>query len=392
MEADMKAKTLLTSIGLGAGLMYFLDPQQGNRRRAMVRDKVNSFVNRLDDSIDVAMEDARNRARGALAEVSAKLSDQGAPDWILEERVRTNLGRMARHARGVTITADGGRIYLSGPVLREDADAILKTAARSRGVHSVENQLQIFDSPENIPALQGEPSPQRHARPDWQQRNWSPATRLLSSVGGSLLTLYGLTRRGVAKPFLSTAGLVLTTRGLTNLDARTLLGLSTGDTGIKVNKAINIFAPIDEVYRFWRNFENFPLFMNHVKEISVQDDVSTWKVAGPVGSSVEFQSHITQDIPNELIAWETLPDSQIQHAGFVRFDENRDGSTRVTVQMIYVPPAGAMGHAVAQLFGVDPRQAMHEDLVRLKSLLEEGQTATDNTTVEYADGKPRPTY
>jgi uncharacterized membrane protein len=382
----MKLKTLLTTIGLGAGLMYFMDPQHGDRRRAMVRDKANRFVNDIDESIEKAVEDTRNRARGVLSEMTAKLSDQGAPDWILEERVRSNLGRMARHGRAVTVTGDGGRIYLSGPVLRQEEDEIVKTAMRTRGVHGVENQLQVFDSPESIPALQGEPSPQRRPRPDWQQRNWSPATRLLSSVGGSLLTLYGLTRRGVTKPVLSTAGLVLTARGLTNLDTRTLLGLSSAEDGIRVNKAINIFAPIDVVYHFWHNFENFPLFMNHVKSIEAQDDTTTWTVAGPMGSSVEFQSRITQDIPNDLIAWETLPDSQVRSAGFVRFDENRDGSTRVTVQMEYVPPAGVAGHAVAQLFGVDPRQAMHEDLVRLKTLLEEGKTSTDETRVEFGQG------
>jgi uncharacterized membrane protein len=216
------------------------------------------------------------------------------------------------------------------------------------------------------------------------QRNWSPATRLLSSVGGSLLTLYGLTRRGVAKPVLSTAGMVLTARGLTNLDTRSILGLSSGENGIRVNKAINIFAPIDEVYQFWRNFENFPLFMNHVKQITTRGDVSDWKVAGPVGSTVEFQSRVIQDSPNDTIAWETLPDSQVRSAGFVRFDENRDGSTRVTVQMNYLPPAGVAGHAVPQLFGVDPRQAMHDDLIRLKTLLEEGKTSTDETNVEYS--------
>lgn len=381
----MKLKTLLVSMGLGAGLMYFFDPQHGDRRRAMVRDKVDRFVNSIDESMDKALEDTRNRARGVLSEMTAKLSDQGAPDWILEERVRSNLGRLARHTRAVTVTADGGRIYLSGPVLREEEDDIVKTALRTRGVYGVENQLQVVDNPQDIPALQGEPSPRRQARPDWQQRNWSPATRLLSSVGGSLLTLYGLTRRGVAKPVLSTAGLVLTTRGVTNLDTRTLLGLGSAENGIRANKAINISAPVDEVYRFWRNFENFPLFMNHVKEISVRDDVSTWKVAGPAGSTVEFQSRLTQDIPNDSIAWETLPDSQVQSAGFVRFDENRDGSTRVTVQMDYVPPAGAVGHAVAQLFGVDPRQSMHEDLLRLKSLLEEGKTSTDEGTVRYTE-------
>lgn len=351
----------------------------------MVRDRANRFVNDIDNSIDRAMEDTRNRTRGVLSEMTARLSDQGAPDWILEERVRSNLGRAGRNGRAVSVSADGGIIYLTGHVLREDEESIVKTALRTRGVHGVENRLQVVDNPQDIPALQGERSPRRGAVMDIQQTNWSPATRLLSSVGGSLLTLYGLTRKGVAKPVISTAGLVLTARGMTNLDTRSLLGIGMGENAIRVNKAINIFAPIDEVYQFWRNFENFHLFMSHVKEITTREDVSTWKVAGPAGSTVEFQSRLIQDIPNESIAWRTLPDSQVQSAGFVRFDQNRDGSTRVTVQMTYVPPAGALGHAVAQLFGVDPRQAMNEDLIRLKSLLEEGKTSTEGRTVEYSE-------
>lgn len=377
----MKLKTLLVSLGLGAGLMYFLDPQQGNRRRALVRDRVNGLVNSLDNSLDVTAQDMRNRARGVLSEMIARLSDQGAPDWILEERVRTALGRLSRHARAIDVRADSGYIHLSGPVLKDERYAIVKTAARTRGVYGVEDRLQIVDNPQDIPALQGSPSEGRQAAPEWQQQNWSPAARLLGGVGGSLLTLYGLKRHGITKPLLSTAGLILTTRSVTNMDTRSLIG--SGEKPIKVRKAINIEAPIDEVYRFWRNFENFKLFMNHVKEISVEDDISTWKVAGPAGSTVEYQSQITRDIPNELIAWETLPDSDVRHSGFVRFDPSNIGSTRVAVQMDYIPPAGALGHAVAQLFGVDPRQAMNEDLMRLKTLLEKGKTSSSEGMAEY---------
>lgn len=381
----MKLKALLVSMGLGAGLMYFFDPQYGERRRAMVRDKANNFVNNLDTSIDTAVEDVRNRARGVLSEMTAKLSDERTPDWVLKERVRFNLGRIASNTRAVEVTSDSGRVTLSGSILREEEDAVVKAAMRTRGVHGVENQLEVFDTPEDISTSPDVSSTQRQTRADLGQGSWSPTTRLLSGVGGSLLTLYGLTRRGIVKPVLSTAGLVLATRGMTNLDTRSLLGLGMGENGIRVNKSIIIFAPIDEVYRFWRNFENFPLFMNHVKEVLVQNDISTWKVAGPAGISFEFQSQITQDIPNDSIAWETLPDSQIHHAGLVRFDQTRDGSTRVTVQMSYVPPAGAVGHAVAQLFGVDPRQAMNEDLMRLKSLLEGGRPSTDEETTEYTE-------
>lgn len=378
----MRLKTLLATLGIGAGLMYFMDPEHGNRRRAMVRDKANAVVNDLDEFLEKAQEDLRNRARGTLSEMTAMLSDQGAPDWILEERVRSNLGRIARHTGGVDVRADGGYIHLSGPVLREDREAVVKAASRTRGVHGVEDELQVVDNPQDIPALQGQPSQYREVKPDWQQAHWSPATRLLSGVGGSLLTLYGLRRRGLTKPLLSTAGLILTTRSITNMDTRSMLGMGLGENAIRVRKAINIDAPIDEVYQFWRNFDNFKLFMEHVKEITTEGDTSTWKVAGPAGATVEFQALITRDVPNESIAWETLPDSQVHSSGFVRFDSNNMGGTRVSVQMDYVPPAGALGHAVAQLFGVDPRQAMHEDLLRLKSLLEEGKTSSSEGEVE----------
>lgn len=376
----MKLKTLLVSLGLGAGLMYFFDPQQGDRRRSLVQNRVNRAVNSLDDSLEMAVQDMRNRTRGILSEMIARLSDQAVPEWILEERVRTGLGRLSRHARAITVQADGGYIHLSGPVLRHERYAIVKTVERTPGVSGVEDRMQTFDNPQDIPALQGASS-ERQVASEGQQQNWSPATRLLGGVSGSLLTLYGLRRHGLTKPLLSTAGLILTTRSVTNMDTRSLIG--SGEKGIKVRKAINIDAPIDEVYRFWRNFENFKLFMNHVKEISVHDDISTWKVAGPAGSTVEYQSQIIRDIPNQLIAWETLPTSEVRHSGFVRFDPSSTGGTRVTVQMDYIPPAGVLGHAVAQLFGVDPRQAMNEDLMRLKTLLEKGKTSSSEGKAEY---------
>jgi uncharacterized membrane protein len=377
----VKLKMLLTTIGVGAGIAYFFDPQQGDRRRALLRDKANSLVDRMDDSIYATVEDTRNKTRGVLSEWTAKLSNQDNPDWVLGERVRSALGRLTPHSRSVKVRADEGQIHLSGSILKEEKDAILKAASRTRGVREVIDELQVFYSPEEMSAFQDASSSESQAVPAWGQQNLSPATRLLSSVGGSLLTLYGLRRRGLAKPILSTAGLLLTARGMTNLDTNSLLGLGTGGNGIRVQKTVNINAPIDEVYRFWHNFENFPLFMDHVKEISVQNGISNWKVAGPAGSSMEFQSHITRDVPNESIAWETIPDSQVHHTGVVRFEENWDGGTRVTVQLTYMPPAGIVGHKVAELFGVDPRQAMQDDLTRLKALLEVNRMTTSEGAV-----------
>ena len=377
----MKLKMLLTTIGVGAGLAYFFDPQQGDRRRALLRDKANSLVDRMDDSIYARVEDTRNKTRGVLSEWTAKLSNQDSPDWLLAERVRNALGRLSSHSHSVKVRAEDGQVHLSGSILKDEKDAIVKAASRTRGVRDVVDELEVFYSPEEMSAFEDTPTFKNQDTPAWKQQSLSPATRLLSSVGGSLLTLYGLKRRGLAKPVLSTAGLLLTARGMTNMDTSSLLGLSTAGNGIRVQKTININAPIDEVYRFWHNFENFPLFMDHVKEVSVQNGLSTWKVAGPAGSSMEFQSHITRDVPNESIAWETIPDSQVHHIGVVRFEENWDEGTRVTVQMTYMPPAGIVGHKVAELFGVDPRQAMQDDLMRLKALLEVNRMTTNESAL-----------
>ena len=377
----MKLKTVLTTIGLGAGLAYFFDPKNGESRRTQLRDKANDLVGQMDESIYTAVEDTRNRTRGVLSEWTAKLSNQENPDWLLAERVRSALARLSPHSRQVRVRAEDGQVHLSGSILKDEKDAILKAAARTRGVRDVVDELEVFYSPEEMSAFQDTTVSEAEQMPSWKQQNLSPATRLLSSVGGSLLTLYGLKRKGLAGPVLSTAGLLLTARGMTNLDTNSLLGLGMAGNGIRVQKTVKINAPIDEVYRFWHNFENFPLFMDHVKEIRVENGISNWKVAGPAGSSFEFQSHITRDIPNESIAWETVPNSQIHHSGVVRFEEDWDGGTRVTVQMIYMPPAGVVGHKVAELFGVDPRQAMQDDLSRLKVLLETNRMISgENTT------------
>jgi uncharacterized membrane protein len=378
----MKLKTILVTLGVGAGLMYFLDPQQGKRRRALIQDRANRWINNLDESLEVGMEDIRNQARGVLSELTAKFSREDTPDWLLEERVRAVLGRVTRHSRLLDIRSDRGHVIISGPALRVDRDEIMKSASRTRGVSSVEDELRVYETEKDFPSMQIPRTGASAAAV--QQGNWSPATRLLSGIGGSLLTLYGLKRKGLSKPLLSTAGLILTTRSMTNKDPRELLGIG-GEGAIKIRKAINIDAPIDEVYQFWRNFENFKLFMEHVKDITVQGDVSTWKVAGPAGTTVEYKSHITRDVPNESIAWETLPDSQVHHTGFVHFDPNNTGGTRVSVQMDYTPPAGELGHVVAELFGVDPRHAMNEDLIRLKTLLEEGRTSSTRGTATLGE-------
>lgn len=365
---------LITTVGIGAGVMYFYDPNHGRRRRALVRDKVERTVNRTDDALDVAMRDMRNRARGFFADMMALMDQDGAPDWLLEERVRARLGRNVRHAGAVEVHADGGRVTLKGPILADEVDRAIKRVASVRGVRGVENQLEVHQEPGDIPGLQGRTT-KRMEKPEWAQENWSPTMRLASGLGGAALAAYGLSRRGLVGTMASVTGLGLAARGVANVDLMRFLGLSEARDVINIQKAINIHASREDLYRFWSDFENFPKFMAHVREVkNLGNGRSHWKAAGPAGSEVEWDAITTRQIPNELIAWESEPDSQIKNTGVVQFRTNPDGSTRVTVRLFYTPPAGVIGHAIASIMGANPKQAMDEDLARLKTLFEQGKT------------------
>jgi uncharacterized membrane protein len=142
---------------------------------------------------------------------------------------------------------------------------------------------------------------------------------------------------------------------------------------------------VDTVFDLWSNFENFPRFISHVREVRRQNDRrSQWVVAGPAGAPIRWDTETTVFVPNELIAWRTVPGSAVQHAGTVRFEPSPAG-TRVHIEMSYNPPGGALSHGVAVLFGTDPKRAMDDDLVRFKSLVEEGKATAHGRTVRRED-------
>ncbi|MGI8854246.1 MAG: SRPBCC family protein [Thermomicrobiales bacterium] len=152
--------------------------------------------------------------------------------------------------------------------------------------------------------------------------------------------------------------------------------------GVRVEKTLTINKSAAELYRFWRNFENLPHFMDHVESVQVKDAThSHWKVKGPAGKSVEWDATIINDIANELIAWKST-DAEIANAGSVRFRSAPGGrGTEVTVNLEYDPPAGKAGMLVAKLFGEEPTQQVQDDLRRFKQVMEAGEVLT-------TDGQP----
>jgi uncharacterized membrane protein len=133
-----------------------------------------------------------------------------------------------------------------------------------------------------------------------------------------------------------------------------------------------------EVYRFWRNFENLPRFMDHLEAVTVIDENrSHWVAKGPAGTRVEWDAVIHNEIDDELIAWRSLPGSEINNAGSVHFTPSTDGTaTEVRVVLSYEAPAGKVGVAVAKLLGEEPSKQVADDLRRLKQVMDSGEVLT----------------
>jgi uncharacterized membrane protein len=226
-----------------------------------------------------------------------------------------------------------------------------------------------------------------------------PVGPVWTRVGGDVMDLVLLgralrsdhTRRN--RVAAATAAVV----GLTVLDAltRQRLARESGTRpvarrprGIQIRKAITIDRPRDEVYRFWRNFENLPRFMQHLERVRVLDARrSRWTARAPAGASVEWTAELIDDQPNELIVWRSVDEATIPNTGSVSFTPASHGGTAVLVELRYQPTGGRLAAVVAKLFGDEPDIQVGSDLRRLKQVLELGEVVHSDATVL---GKQRP--
>jgi uncharacterized membrane protein len=374
---------LLSGAVMGAGLMYLLDPERGARRRGLVRNQVAHATHRLRDGLDATAHDVRNRAKGTAAEVKARLHRGTVDEEVLDERVRSAIGRAASHPRAITTTLSQGRVTLEGHVLEDELDIILHTVKRVRGVSEVINQLEVHRDPGGVPSLQG--GRPREPRAELRQEHWAPATRLLMGSFGGLIAWYGIRARGPLGMGAGMAAAGILARALANRPVTRLTGIRGGRL-IDVHKVITVAAPIEKVWALWSNYENFPRFMTHLHEVRrTGEQRSHWIAVGPAGISVEWDAVTTGWLPNEVIAWKSVEGSTVENVGTVKLRRVSEDTTRIDVRISYNPPAGAIGHSVASIFGADPKRAMDEDMVRLKSLLEEGKTTGDEGQVRLEE-------
>lgn len=183
----MHATTFFKGIGIGAGMMYFWDPEQGRRRRKLLQSQVQGTFNNIGEAADKTWRDLTNRAYGSVVELRSTVGSHDNSDRVVEQRIRSKLGRYVSHPSAIEVEVTDGCVTLSGPILANEVEQFVSCVKSVRGVKSVENSLDVHASPGNISALQGgrERTGEKAAL---LQDNWSPATRLMvGSVAGVCL-------------------------------------------------------------------------------------------------------------------------------------------------------------------------------------------------------------
>jgi uncharacterized membrane protein len=227
--------------------------------------------------------------------------------------------------------------------------------------------------------------------------NIDEGERWASLVAGTLLAAFGLTRGGRTGAFAAMAGGALVYRAARgHSQIYDVLGLRSSAPraasvttlahrrGVSVRRSVSVNKPIEELYAFWRDFENLPRFMRHLESVTCDSPQrSHWVARAPAGRRVAWDAEIVEERPNELIAWRSLDDADVRNAGTVEFAQGPVGrGTTIRVSLSYAPPGGKLAAVVAKLFGEEPGQQIQDDLRRLKQLMEAGEVPT-------VDGQPR---
>lgn len=217
--------------------------------------------------------------------------------------------------------------------------------------------------------------------------------RLASVLGGAGLALLGARQRGVGGALLGAAGAALIARGATGhcpvyqaLGASSTTGLPRKrlradedlKPGVSVSASLTVPCPADQAYAVWRDFANAPRYMDRIARVEILDDTrSRWTATGPMGRSWTWESQVVEDSPGELIAWESLPGSELPNRGWVQFiPAGGDGrQTEVRYFVEFDPPGGVIGNAIAHAFHDAPREMVRGDLRRFRELLQAEQPA-----------------
>ena len=311
-------------------------------------------IDQLTEQSPLKIEDQRRRRRGARGRGNAR----AYPD---EERIARGLGWFSIGIGLAEIAAPGAMTRLVG--VRGNYPALL----RALGLREIAHGIGIL-------------------------ANRKPTEWVWSRVGGDVIDLACL-GAALLSPSASRTKIAAATAAVVGVTAMDLsvgrklsrsTGLVTKDGAVRAKRTITVNVSPEEAYRFWRNFENLPRFMPGLESVQVLDAArSHWRAKGPGGTIIEWDAEITEDRPNELIAWRTAENADVRHRGSVRFTPAPGGrGAIIAVEMQYYLPGGEISAVLAKLFGEEPGQRIAEDLRRFQQTLETGEPVRSEGSLE----------
>ena len=207
--------------------------------------------------------------------------------------------------------------------------------------------------------------------------NVGMAERITSIIGGTLLVINGIKNKDKFTAAKAAAGAYLIYRGASGHCALYEMAgkehLPDTEKNINIRTVLYVNKPRHEVYAFWRQLSNLPLFMKHLKSVKeIDNTTSKWKaiLPGSVGT-FSWKAEIVKDEPGMLLGWNSLPGSGVDNAGKVEF-RDADGGTELRVIITYRAPLGIVGAGVAKLLTPAFEKIIEEDVKSFKRLIETG--------------------
>lgn len=360
-SAGMGWEKWLAGAALGAAVMYFSDPRQGRRRRALLRDQIQNIGLETLGARDAAARDLSNRLQGVRARLQHILGGhQLVDEEVLTSRVRAQIGHLVSHPGAISVTADGGHIALSGAIIVDEREHLVAQVRRVPGVAKVEDRLTVYASAAGVPALQG-----------WHRTAGHSSRPALQALAGGALSAYGLTRRSPGGMLLAGAGLTLLGRAIEGMRQMKRHHQQEA-AAIHLEQSIEVHAAPETVFDAWSDFENFPHFFSKLLAVhDLGDGRARWVAQETSDSRLEWNAAWTLRERPRVLAWHSEHDAAFSHAGYVMLEPTRQG-TRVTLRLNLQPPAGTSRHALQQMTGADPARELDEDLIRMKSFIESG--------------------
>ena len=202
-----KVISALGAVALGAAAMYVLDPNNGKRRRTMLKDKAVSLAHKEGEMIARAGRDLRNRVGAIRPRVAAAMKSRNGEDRKLADRVCSKIGRVLSNPSAIEIGAKAGKVSLEGDVLAGEVQGLLSAIESCAGVTKIDNNLNVHETAEEMPTLQ-------KGVAQALRRNWAPGVALAAGAAGAAAAAYGIRRRNAAGAALGAAGLGLVAKSV----------------------------------------------------------------------------------------------------------------------------------------------------------------------------------